>query len=126
MEDPPGYMGTRSPRATDFSIAAIIGRSAKAAEVLKLKGRHGRFAGNNIRPLGKNNYDFLIFGLFEKLNMCILIVFEWFYFLMGIKKLVTRYDLIVPNILFYFSSFLNQCAKRHILYGKDLFESASI
>lgn len=60
MEDPPGYMGTRSPRATDFSIAAIIGRSAKAAEVLKLKGRHGRFAGSTIRPLGKKKFHFIV------------------------------------------------------------------
>jgi hypothetical protein len=48
-----GLLG-RNPRATsDFSIAAIIGRSGRAvaAEVLKLKAKN-KLLGNNIRPLG--------------------------------------------------------------------------
>lgn len=49
-----GIMGTRvpHPRGTDFSIAAIIGRSGRAAaEVLKLKAKN-KLLGNNLRPLG--------------------------------------------------------------------------
>jgi hypothetical protein len=48
-----GLLGTRVPRATDFSIAAIIGRSSRAAaEVLKLKSRNKLLLGNTMRPLG--------------------------------------------------------------------------
>jgi hypothetical protein len=54
MEDS-GLLGTRVPvpRATDFSIAAIIGRSSRAAaEVLKLKGKN-KILSSTMRPLGE-------------------------------------------------------------------------
>jgi len=53
MEDRAALLGSSlPPRATDFSIAAIIGRSGRAAEVLsKMKGK-GKI-GNNIKPLRK-------------------------------------------------------------------------
>lgn len=59
-----GLMGT--PRASsDFSIAAIIGRSGKAAaEVLKLKARN-KLLGSNIRPLGTQLF---LFSFSHKIN----------------------------------------------------------
>ncbi|CAG7827858.1 unnamed protein product [Allacma fusca] len=51
MEDLPGLLGSRPPRATDFSIAAIIGRSGRNAEVLKGKGK--RTGDSTMRPLEK-------------------------------------------------------------------------